>query len=161
MHELFIKAKLENLDTVLDFVSTHIGDCPQKIQNQINLVVDEIFSNIAKYCYNDIPTCSARACLCAEMQIENPLFESTEASYGTTDCDVTVRIVIDEDIVIEFEDKGVPYNPLKSGDPDITSSTEEREIGGLGIFLVKKLMDTVEYTRINDKNVLVIKKKIL
>ncbi|MCL2633673.1 MAG: ATP-binding protein [Oscillospiraceae bacterium] len=130
MYELFVEAKTENLDKVLDFVNEHIEHCPMKIQSQIGIVIDEIFANIAAYAYNP--------------------------NAGS----VTVRIKAEDDITIEFEDSGVPYNPLLNEDPDITLSAEEREIGGLGIFMVKNIMDSVEYRRDGSKNILTIKKQL-
>jgi anti-sigma regulatory factor (Ser/Thr protein kinase) len=128
MNELFIEAALENMDTVMDFINKHIEDYPPKIQNQIGVAVDEIFSNIANYAYNP-------------------------ATGGAA-----VRIEAGEDIKIEFEDSGAPYNPLTAPAPDISLPAEEREIGGLGIFMVKNIMDSVEYRREGNKNILTIKK---
>ena len=130
MKELSIDAKVENLDAVLDFVTEELdqADCSVKIQTQITVAVEEIFVNIAHYAYTP--------------------------EVG----DVIIRITSGDEIVIEFEDKGKPYNPLEKADPDITLNAEEREAGGLGIFLVKKMMDTVEYRREGDKNILTIRK---
>ena len=89
-----------------------------KAQMQIDIAIDELFGNIAHYAYNP---------------------EVGEA---------TVRIEVIEDplaVVITFIDNGVPYDPLKREDPDTTLSAEEREIGGLGIYLVKKSMDEITY----------------
>ena len=130
MNELVIAAKLENMNAVLDFVNGKLEDCPVKIQNQIGIAVDEIFSNIARYAY--LP--------------------------GTGDA--TVRIAVNDDITIEFEDSGVAYDPLSREDPDVSLPAEERELGGLGIFMVKNIMDSVEYRREEDKNILTIRKKI-
>ena len=72
-----------------------------------------------------------------------------------------VRVVYKEDprrVYIRFEDEGIPYNPLTNQDPDITLSANERSIGGLGIYMVKKTMDSVKYKYENDKNILTIKK---
>jgi len=128
--ELVIEAKLENIKAALDFVAGQITDCPVKIQNQIKVVVDEVFSNIARY------------------------------AYAPENGSVTIRTLIDENITIEFKDDGRPYNPLEKDDPDITAGAGEREIGGLGIFMVKKLMDCVEYRREAGKNILSLRKKI-
>jgi anti-sigma regulatory factor (Ser/Thr protein kinase) len=129
MNELSIEAKLENMDAVLRFVGAQLEGCHPKTQNQISIAVDEIFSNIARYAYNP-------------------------KTGG-----VTVRIAVDENITIEFEDCGAAYNPLSASEPDTSSSAEEREAGGLGIFMVKNIMDSVEYRRESDKNILTIKKK--
>ncbi len=128
MEELCLEAKIENIGTVSDFVCTQIANCSMEIQNEIMLAVDEIFSNIANYAY------------------------SPEIGY------VTVRTTVDDDITIEFEDSGIAYNPLSSDDPDITLPAHERKIGGLGIFMVKKIMDSMEYRREENKNILAIKK---
>jgi len=130
MKELIIEAKVENIEEVLGFVSEHLDDCPFKIQNQIEIAVDELFSNIARYAYN--PTTGGAA----------------------------VRIAVDDVVTIEFEDVGIEYNPLSKEDPDVTLPEEEREIGGLGIFMVKNMMDSVEYRRDGNKNILTIKKSL-
>ena len=130
MDKLFIEAKTENLDTVMDFVNERIAHCSMKIQNQIGIVVDEVFANIAEYAYNP--------------------------KGG----DVTVEIKVGDSIVISFEDSGIEYNPLTAEAPDITAGVDERELGGLGIFMVKNIMDLVEYKREGDKNILTIQKQI-
>jgi anti-sigma regulatory factor (Ser/Thr protein kinase) len=130
MNRLIIKAKPENLDEVQAFVGERLSDCSPKLRNKIGIVVDEIFANIASYAY-DIPG-----------------------------GDVTVRVTLGGDIVIEFEDSGVPYDPLGAKDPDVSLSLEDREIGGLGLFMVKNIMDAVEYRREGVKNILTVKKKL-
>ena len=132
MKEYLIDAKTENLDAVLDFINGELeaADCPMKLQTQIAIAVEEIFVNIAHYAY------------------------SPEVGGAT------IRITVDDEITVEFEDKGKPYNPLEKYDPDITLDAEEREVGGLGVFMVKKIMDTVEYRHEDGKNVLVISKNI-
>ena len=130
MSELSVEANVENLDTVLEFVNERIEHCPMKIQSQIGIVVDEVIANVSAYAYNP--------------------------RVG----DVTVRIKVDDCVTIEFEDGGVPYNPLNADDPDITLDADEREVGGLGIFMVKNIMDSVEYKRDGNKNILTIKKQL-
>ena len=132
MRELTIEAKTENLNAVLDFVNEHLeaADCPMKAQTQIAIAVEEIFVNIAHYAYN-------------------PEIGGAE-----------IRVTVGDEVTIEFTDEGKPYNPLEKDDPDITSNAEEREVGGLGIFMVKKIMDSVEYRRENNKNILLIKKNM-
>jgi len=132
MKELIVEAILENLDTVTDFINAELEeiDCPMKLQMQIAVAVEEIFVNIANYAYNP--------------------------EVGG----VTIRISVGDEVTIEFEDKGKPYNPLEKDDPDITLSAEERDIGGLGIFMVKKSMDAVEYRHADNKNLLIIRKQI-
>ena len=135
MKELTIAATVENIETVIDFVNEQLEalDCPMKAQMQIDIAIDELFGNIAHYAYNP--------------------------DVG----DATVRVEVVEDplaVVITFIDKGVPYDPLKKEDPDITLSAEEREIGGLGIFMVKKTMDEIIYEYKDGQNILKIKKHI-
>jgi anti-sigma regulatory factor (Ser/Thr protein kinase) len=131
MNELFIDATLENLETVLDFVSNMTKDCPLDIQNKIGLVVDEIFTNIAQYAYHP--------------------------DVGPVNIHITIN---DEIVVIEFEDHGVHFDPASVNEPDIKAPLEEKSVGGLGIFMVKKLMDSVEYRREGSKNILTIKKRL-
>ena len=135
MTELTIAATVENIEVVTDFVNEQLEalDCPMKAQMQIDIAIDELFGNIAYYAYNP---------------------EVGEA---------TVRVEVVEDplaVVITFIDKGVPYDPLAKEDPDITLTAEERGIGGLGIFMVKKSMDDVAYEYKDGQNILKIRKNI-
>lgn len=133
MKELTISAILENIETVTAFVDEQLEEmgCPMKAQMQIDIAIDELFSNIAHYAYTPYKG------------------------------DATVRVEKYENptaAVITFIDRGKPYNPLANDDPDTTLSAEEREIGGLGIFMVKKSMDHISYEYKNGQNVLRIKK---
>jgi len=130
MNEFFVEAKTENLSVVLDFINMQLDDCAPKVKNQIGIAIDEIFSNIARYAYRP--------------------------DVGP----VTVRVAVEHDITIEFEDHGKPFNPLLQDNPDISLPLEEREIGGLGIFMVKNIMDSVQYRREGNKNILTIQKKL-
>lgn len=135
MKELSIAATVENIETVTDFVNEQLEmlDCPMKAQMQIDIAIDELFSNIAHYAYNP--------------------------EVGSA----TVRVEVVEDpmsVVITFIDNGIPYDPLQKDDPDITLSAEEREVGGLGIYMVKKSMDEISYEYKDGQNILRIKKKI-
>jgi len=135
MKELTIAATVENIETVTDFVNRELEalDCPMKAQMQIDIAIDELFGNIAHYAYNP--------------------------ETG----DATVRVEVIEDpmsVVITFIDKGVPYDPLAQEDPDTTLSVEERSIGGLGVFMVKKTMDDVTYEYKDGQNILKIKKNL-
>jgi anti-sigma regulatory factor (Ser/Thr protein kinase) len=135
MKEITIAATVENIDVVTDFVNEQLEscDCPMKAQMQIDIAIDELFSNIAHYAYNP--------------------------ETG----DATVRVEVVEDpmaVVITFIDKGIPYDPLKKADPNTALSAEEREIGGLGIFMVKKTMDDITYEYKDGQNILKIKKNI-
>lgn len=75
----------------------------------------------------------------------------------------TVRAEVVRDplsVVITFIDHGVPCDPLAKADPDVTPSAEEREIGGLGIYMVKKTMDAISYEYKDGKNILTLKKRL-
>ena len=135
MKELTIAATVENIETVTDFVNEQLEalDCPIKAQMQIAIAIDELFGNIAHYAYNP--------------------------EIGKA----TVRVEVIEDplaVVITFIDNGVPYDPLAKADPDTTLSAEERDIGGLGIYMVKKSMDDITYEYKDGQNILKIKKKL-
>ena len=128
-------AKTESLNDVLGFVEETLEsfECPMKIQTAICVAIEEVFVNVAHYAYKD------------------------------GDGDMTLGISFDEQsraITFQMTDKGVPFDPLKKPDPDITLSAEEREIGGLGIFIAKKTMDSLSYSYENGENVLTMIKKI-
>ena len=83
-------------------------------------------------------------------------------AYAPGTGDFTVNFAFDGEeraAEITFVDEGVPFDPLAKDDPDVTLSAEERQIGGLGIFLVKKTMDDMTYRREDGKNILTIRKK--
>lgn len=135
MRERKYAALIDNIPHVTSFVVDWLEllECPMKAQTQIDLAIDEIFTNIASYAYKS----------------------------GTGDA--TVQLDFDEGsrtVSITFIDSGIEYNPLEKPDPDVTLSAEEREIGGLGIFLVKKVMDGIKYKRENGLNILTIYKII-
>ena len=135
MTELTIAATVENIEVVTDFVNEQLEalDCPMKAQMQIDIAIDEIFGNIAHYAYNpEIGQATVRVEV-----VENPLA-----------------------VTITFIDNGVPYDPLAKADPDTTLSAEEREIGGLGIYMVKKTKDDITYEYKDGQNILKIKKHI-
>ena len=133
MAALTIKARVENLNAVLAFVDAELEklDCPMRAQMQIDVAVEELFVNIAHYAY----------------------------APGEGDAQITVRAA-DGMVEIEFRDSGVPYDPLAKADPDVSLSAEERQIGGLGIFMVKKTMDDMVYHYMDGQNVLKIRKKL-
>ena len=79
---------------------------------------------------------------------------------GTATVEVSSKDGKPAQVIISFSDHGVPYNPLAKDDPDVTLSAEERQIGGLGIFLVKKTMDDISYEYRDGKNILTIKKNL-
>ena len=84
-------------------------------------------------------------------------------AYPDGEGDMTLGIGFDEDsrlITFRMTDKGIPFDPLQKSDPDVTLSAEEREIGGLGIFITKKTMDSLNYAYENGENILIMNKKI-
>ncbi len=133
--ELTVEARDENLAEVLAFVDGQLAalDCPPKTQLQIDVAVEELFVNIAHYAYApDIGPATVRV--------------ETAAEPGT--------------VSITFLDRGKPYDPLAKPDPDVTLSADQRQIGGLGIYMVKKSMDDMRYAYQDGQNVLTIVKKL-
>ncbi|MBQ6774250.1 MAG: ATP-binding protein [Synergistaceae bacterium] len=134
MKELVITAVVDNLEKVQEFVDQELeaSGCSVKAQTQIDIAIEELFVNIAHYAYNP--------------------------KVGKA----TIRVNLNEDkphsVSITLIDEGVPYNPLAKPDPDITLSAEERKIGGLGIYMVKKSMDNMTYEYKDGKNILTIEK---
>lgn len=135
MNELTVTAAPESIDTVTNFIETTLSQtiCSPKTLMQINIAIDEIISNIARYAY--------------------------APNTGT----VTVRLSISKEpnaVSITFIDSGIPYNPLEKKDPNTSLSAEEREIGGLGFYIVKKSMDHITYDFKNNQNILRITKNL-
>ena len=135
MREMDIAATLDNLDTVMAFVDQQLEEvgCSMKAQMQIDIAVEEVYVNIAHYAYNP--------------------------EIGG----VTIRVQIEEEplsVILTFIDKGKPYDPLAKEDPDVTLAAEDRQIGGLGIFMVKKSMDNVSYEYNEGRNILTLKKNL-
>ena len=128
-------AKIDCQDKAMDFVNSELkaANCPQKVMAQIDISFEEIFVNIANYAY-------------------------APANDGTMTLSCAVGGA-PEFVTLTFKDSGKPFNPLKKPDPDITLGLEDREIGNLGIFMVKKIMDSVTYEYKNGQNILTLKKK--
>jgi len=134
-NELELEAVTENLQEVQTFVEDHLeaSGCSMKAQMQIGVAVEEIFVNIANYAYHP--------------------------DKGNA----TVRVEVSGDpvcVTITFVDHGVPYDPLAKDDPDVTLSADDREIGGLGIFMTKRIMDDVAYEYKDGQNILTLKKNL-
>ena len=128
-------AKTEALPDILGFVEETLEGfgCPMKIQMAVCVAIEEVFVNVAHY------------------------------AYGDGEGDMNLGIGFDEGnrtVTFRMTDKGIPFDPLKKPDPDITLSAEEREIGGLGIFITKKTMDCVTYAYENGENILTMIKRI-
>ena len=135
MKELTVDAVIENIPAVTAFVEEQLEQvgCPMKAQMQIDIAIDELFSNIAQY------------------------------AYSPKTGKATVRVEMTEDpmaVVITFIDNGIPYDPLAKADPNVSLPADDRQIGGLGIFMVKKSMDEINYEYKNGQNILTIKKHI-
>lgn len=130
---LGLEAKVQNLEQVLGFIRQNLeeaGAAPRPL-NQILIAAEEIFVNISSYAYGK--------------------------GTGTAEIRMTAENGSAE---IEFRDSGSPFDPLAKADPDVTLPAEERQIGGLGIFMVKKSMDDVLYRYEDGKNILTIRKKL-
>ena len=135
MQEITVPAAVDQTGKVTDFVERQLETlgCSQRVIYQVDIAIDELFSNIARYAYRP--------------------------GAGPA----TVRVDVEEDplsVVITFMDHGVPYDPLAAPDPDTTLPAEKRPIGGLGVFMVRKYMDDVVYSYENGQNILSIKKRI-
>ena len=133
--ELTVEAAKDKLPEVLVFIEEMLeaADCPPKAVMQIDVAAEEIFVNIASY------------------------------AYAPATGSATVRVAVKEEprrVSITFIDRGVPYDPLARTDPDVTLSAEERQIGGLGVFMTKKLMDSVTYEYTDGQNILTMNKNI-
>ena len=115
MQTLNVSPELENLMIITEFVeqALEVVEAPMKVITQMDVVIDEVFSNIAQY---------------------------SQATQVIVECDAKPHFVR-----LRFLDNGLPYDPTKKEDPDVTLKAEERQIGGLGIFLIRKLMDDIGY----------------
>ena len=130
---LKLEAKVQSLEQVLGFIGQNLEEAGASVRtvNQILIAAEEIFVNIASYAYGQ--------------------------ETGSAEIRMTVE---DGSAGIEFRDSGTPFDPLAKADPDVTLPAEERQIGGLGIFMVKKSMDDVQYRYENGENILAIRKKL-
>ena len=135
MTEKIFPAKTEVLPDILGFVEETLEsfECPMKVQMAVCVAIEEVFVNVAHY------------------------------AYGGGDGDVSLSIGFNDEtraVTFRMADKGIPFDPLKKPDPDITLSAEERDIGGLGIFIAKKTMDEISYAYENGENILTMIKKV-
>lgn len=129
MDKITLDATIANIAEVTEFIDARLEEagCPPKAEIQINIMVDEIFSNIAKYAY---APGTGQATVCIDIK-EEPLRAE-----------------------IAFIDSGSPYDPLSEKDPDITTALDDRPVGGLGILIIKKTMDDVSYENKDGQNIL-------
>ena len=135
MKEITLKAIIENIPQATAFIDEALETvaCSMKAQMQIDVAIDELFGNIARY------------------------------AYAPEEGEATVQFHFDEETrtaSITLIDRGIPFNPLSVAKPDTTSAAQDRPIGGLGIFLVRKTMDDMAYTYRDGKNILTIRKKV-
>lgn len=133
--ELILEASLDKLEDAFAFFNQALEEAGIKedIQFKIQIAVEEIFVNIASYAY---PKASGNAKLTFQIE-ENP-----------------------KRIIMEFYDKGIPYNPLEKPDPNVNEDVMERTIGGLGIYMVKESMDDMQYKYEDDQNILILVKNL-
>ena len=135
MKELTMSADRKKIPAVIEFVNQVLDalGCSLKAEAQIDIAIDEIYSNIVKYGYEEEG---------GEVTVS---FDTSEEPLAMT---------------LSFRDEGKPFNPLERRDPDVTLSAKDRKIGGLGIFMVKKSMDDIRYEYRDGKNILTIKKNL-
>ena len=132
-----IEKRFEGIASNFEMAQSFVNDllvshgCPESVRLEIDLAIEEIFVNIADYAYTP--------------------------DIG----DVDMKAWISDDgmrLTLIFEDSGTPFDPLEKPDPDITLSASERQLGGLGIFLVKETMDDMTYEYKDGKNQLTLVK---
>lgn len=133
-----VKAHMENLETIMDFIDQVLVEeaCTEKVMNQIKISVEEIFTNIVSYAYPDQK--DGRIEVACELREEN-----------RKKC-----------LSICFRDWGIPYNPLERPAPDFGIPFEERPIGGLGIHMIRQFMDHMEYLFEDGCNQFLIQKEL-
>lgn len=126
------RADIKELDSVLSLVHHELSHLvSNKILLKFDVAVEEIFVNICQYAY--------------------------DSTNNYVDVDIEVK---DNCVKITFVDEGIPFNPLERDNPDINLPSDKRKIGGLGIFMVKKIMDNIYYKYRDKKNILTMEKKI-
>ena len=130
---LCVDANLDHYADVIAFIDQLLeqNGCDEENRLRVQLAVDEIFTNIATYAY--------------------------DAEGGKVEIAFSCKDGIAQ---ITFADRGIPYDPLKKDDPDLTLSPEEMQIGGLGVFIAKNNMDAISYRYENNRNILTMSKNI-
>ncbi len=132
---LKVKANQATLDTVIDSIDEFLvkNGCPEEIRTLITIAAEEIYVNIAHYAYGNVEgEANVEMCVCPD-----------PSRYRLT-----------------FRDTGKPFNPLEKEDPDLELPAEERPVGGLGIYMVRQMMDHVEYHYENGQNILILEKAL-
>lgn len=135
MKYLTVPARTEALEAVQAFLEKQLEgwDCPPGFRMRLSLVAEEIFVNIAHYAY---PDGAGDAVIGAQVSGQPPV------------------------LTLRFADHGIPFDPLAQPEADITLSAQERPIGGLGIFLTRKIMDEATYSYEDGQNILTLRKKL-
>jgi anti-sigma regulatory factor (Ser/Thr protein kinase) len=132
-HKIKIAASVDELERLLEWIDGILEKeaCTTKVHSQVAIVLEEIFVNISRY------------------------------AYMGEEGDVFIRASIEgTQLILQFEDSGKPFNPLQYLALDPKAGIEQRKIGGMGIYIVRKMMDEVSYDRVDDKNVLTLYKTI-
>ncbi|NBR71049.1 MAG: ATP-binding protein [Verrucomicrobia bacterium] len=127
-----VKNRIEDLlrvNSIFESFATQ-HDIGGRLRYHLLVSIEEILTNIIKYGFDE---------------------------QGVHPIHITFRVVVDN-VEMEFEDRGREFNPLEVEDPDLVSAIENRQLGGLGIHLVKKMVDAAEYRRVGDKNILLLRK---
>jgi len=131
MKALQIEAKVDNLQLVLGFLEEYLEgmNCPMGTIMQLQVALEELFTNICFYAYEPL---------------------SGDVLLLLDNHDSLLKIYL--------ADRGIPFDPTAKQDPDITLNAAQRPVGGLGIYMVKQIVDKMEYLRIADKNILCLTK---
>lgn len=135
MKRLRLPAVLDNLEVMIEFIIKDLKEIvsDKKLINQIRLSCEEVLVNVISYAYPD----------------------------AVGDVEIMCEIPTDGgELFVQFVDEGIAYNPLLNQDPDLDEPIENRDIGGLGVYLYKTIMDKVTYERKDEKNILTFIKKI-
>ena len=134
MKELTVTTSLDQIKPVTDFVNAQLAGygCAEEIRLELDVAIDEIFGNIIKYAY--VPETGP----------------------------VTIRTDVEEPhcLVITFIDRGIPFNPLTRENPNLSQPLKDRSIGGLGLYIVKNIMDDISYRFEDGQNILTVRKNI-
>ncbi|MDR2393759.1 MAG: ATP-binding protein [Treponema sp.] len=131
-HEIKVSASVDELEGLIEWIDAILEaeDCTIKAHSQMAIILEEIFVNISRYAY---------------------------PSEG----EVFIRVGIEGPrLILQFEDSGKPFNPLAYLSLDTKARIEERKIGGMGIYIVRKMVDEISYARVDDKNLLTLYKTI-
>lgn len=154
-----VAADMKELETVTSCVRKILDEieAPSRDSMKVEVIVEEIFSNIALYAYKDIKPDVSKS-------VEDKgglagLIDKFKSGPVSPYAKISITVPDDKgSITVEFQDEGTPYNPLEKPDPDITASVEDRPIGGLGIYMSKQMMDDIEYKHDGKHNILKFKK---